>query len=448
MSRESAIQAYLPFEPGDVIAERYRVVRFIAAGGMGEVYEVEDEHLGGRVALKSLRPSLGRDLEAQNRFKREIHLARRVTHANVCRLYDAGIHTLAGGGPPRPYLTMELLRGETLDEHLSGHGTLEPEDVTPLLRQMTAALDAAHDAGIVHRDFKSSNVILVPAGDGGYRAVVTDFGLARAVVQEGVTLFETLGPGQVQGTAAYMAPEQVESGETGPRTDVYALGVVLFQLVTGSVPFPGRSVLSAVVKRLREDPPSPVTLRPDLGERYEAVILRCLERDPDDRFASAGSVLEAWEGRVEVGRPSSKRRRWRPSFTGPLGTVAAALAVGLIVALLLRGGSSDTQPPAPPVLADPVQLTSDLGLEIDPTYSPDGAALAYAAETEGSFEIHLRALEPGSRPLALTDDGSDNTQPAFSPDGSLIAFASGIRGGIWVVPSGGGQPRRLTAFGL
>ncbi len=168
------------FVPGDVVAGRFRVVRFIAGGGMGEVYEVEDLELDGRVALKVLRRDIACGSGARERLRREIQLARQVTHRNVCRTFDVVSHEVVGpDGQPFQItgLTMELLRGETLSSRVGRMGPLSSEQARPLLRQMAAALDAAHAAGVVHRDFKAGNVILVPEG-GGERVVVTDFGVA------------------------------------------------------------------------------------------------------------------------------------------------------------------------------------------------------------------------------------------------------------------------------
>jgi tetratricopeptide (TPR) repeat protein len=305
------------FSPQDVVAGRYRIARFVARGGMGEVYEAQDLELGERVALKTVRPDVAAQPKVLERFKREIQLARKVSHPSVCRTFDIGRHQ-APGGPEVVFLTMEYLEGETLSQRLRASGRLFPADALPVLRQMAAALQAAHDAGIVHRDFKSSNVIPVPA-KGGPRVVVTDFGLARAPADEGDSSSGSLTGTGVVGTPYYMAPEQVTGGKIGPSADLYSLGIVFYEMVTGRLPFGGESPLSIAVKRLTEKPPPPRLTVPDLDPSWEAAILRCLERNPEDRFASAADVVRSLEGETVV---TGRTRRG----------LVAALVAGLLVA--------------------------------------------------------------------------------------------------------------------
>jgi serine/threonine protein kinase/tetratricopeptide (TPR) repeat protein len=280
------------FAPGLLVAQRYRIVRFIARGGMGEVYEVDDLELQERVALKTVRPEVARDELAIERFRREIQLARRVTHPNVCRIFDVSHHRPEPSAAGVIFLTMELLPGETLAERLRRTGPLPPDAALPIVRQIAEALHAAHQVGVVHRDLKPGNVILVETR-GGLRAVVTDFGLARREKGEdprGITLTGATG---VVGTPAYLAPEQVEGKESTPAVDIYALGIVLYEMLTGTVPFLGDNALSTAVKRLQEAPPSPRVHVPGLSSQWEAAILRCLARDPADRFATAPGLVEA-----------------------------------------------------------------------------------------------------------------------------------------------------------
>jgi eukaryotic-like serine/threonine-protein kinase len=281
------------FAPGDVIARRYRVARFIARGGMGEVYEADDLELHERVALKTVRPEAAGDTLAVERFKREIQLARKVTHANVCRIFDVSHHRPEGDASPGViFLTMELLEGETLAQRLRRSGPLTTAEALPIARQVADALHAAHQAGVVHRDLKPGNVMLVE-GRGSLRAVVTDFGLARlesgSEDQQGLALTAA----GVVGTPAYLAPEQVEGKEVTPAVDIYAFGIVLYEMLTGTVPFIGDTALSTAVKRLQQAAPSPRVHVPGLDRRWEAAILRCLAREPPARFATAPAVVEA-----------------------------------------------------------------------------------------------------------------------------------------------------------
>lgn len=310
------------FRRGQRVAERYRIVRFVALGGMGEVYEAEDEELETRIALKTLRPEVAlSDPRAAVRFKREIRLARQIAHPNVCRIFDLGHHR-PPGCESIPFLTMEFLPGETLTARLRRSGRMGAAEALPLVRQMAEGLSAAHRAGIVHRDFKSGNVMLVPdpLQEGGLRAVVTDFGIARTES----SLLSGSGDstsGEFLGTHAYMAPEQFENRPVTPATDLYAFGIVLFEMVTGSCPLTGDSLMATAAKRLAEPPPSPRRHVPSLSRKWETAILRCLERDPERRFAGAREVAAA----LSAGWRMAAFRR------GPVLALAALLQV-------MRGG--------------------------------------------------------------------------------------------------------------
>lgn len=329
------------FAGGDVVGERYRIVRFIAEGGMGEVYEAEDLALHGRVALKTIRPEIAEDAQALERFKREIQVARKVTHPNVCRIYDLGTHRSSGDGPSRQilFLTMEMLSGETLAERISRAGRLTSAEALPLVVQIAAGLDSAHTAGIIHRDFKSANVILVGGPGAGIRAVVTDFGLARAAAAD-TSVMSVTELGGVVGTPAYMAPEQVQGKPATAAADLYALGIVIYEMVTGARPFGGGSAMTVAVKRLTEAPASPRSIVADLDPSWEAAILRCLERDPKDRFSDAKEVIQALTGsprtptewrRLEAGPVAASGSR-RPLSRDP-----RAVGVALILSVASAG---------------------------------------------------------------------------------------------------------------
>ncbi len=321
------IQRPLVFSAGETLAGRYRVVRFLAQGGMGEVYEVEDLELREHVALKTVRPDVDADSLAVERFRREIQLARKVTHPNVCRIFDVSHHRQPGdSGPPIIFLTMELLAGETLSERLRRGGPLPPDEALPIARQICLGLEAAHQVGIIHRDLKPGNVVLVPAR-GGVRAVVTDFGLARLEAghpadQPGAPTLTVAGG--LVGTPAYLAPEQLEGGEITTAVDVYALGIVLYEMATGTVPFVGDSLLATAIKRLKERPVSPRAHAPHLDWRWEAAILRCLEREPAARFASPLEVVAALTGAGPEEAPAGGSLNGDTFLDGPLAPAAAA----------------------------------------------------------------------------------------------------------------------------
>ncbi len=281
------------FSPGQRVAGRYRVEQLLGAGGMGEVYEARDMELSVPVALKALRAHLAGDEAALRRLKLELLLARSISHPHVCRVYDLGRHGMNGGAVW--FLTMELLRGETLRDRLRHRGRFTETAAMLLVEQMVAGLAAAHRAGVVHLDFKSGNVMLI--GDGpGERAVVTDFGLARTAGPAAASWLagaeEAVAAPRIAGTPDYMAPEQVRGEAAGPAADIYALGVVLYEMMTAKLPFAGRTPLEVAERRLTDAAPSPRLHVPDLDSRWEAVILRCLALSPRERFARVEEVAE------------------------------------------------------------------------------------------------------------------------------------------------------------
>jgi tetratricopeptide (TPR) repeat protein/tRNA A-37 threonylcarbamoyl transferase component Bud32 len=299
------------------------VIRFIARGGMGEVYEAEDLELAERIAIKTIREDISSDERVNQRFRREVQLARKITHPNICRIFDLFQHQFAGpreGTPPVLFVTMELLSGETLANRLKRDGPMTAEQAWPIVAQMAAALSAAHAADIVHRDFKSSNVVLLPPARpwDPPRAVVTDFGLAYSVSDStrGVTLS---GSGDLLGTPDYMAPEQVEGGTVTPATDVYALGIVLYETVTGVRPFVGDTPIASALRRVAGPPAKPPReLAPKLPAAWDAAIMTCLARLPSRRFPDASFVLQALD-------PGGAHRRAAPEISRRL--VIAAVAV-------------------------------------------------------------------------------------------------------------------------
>ncbi len=272
--------------PGDVLSNRFVIIRFLASGGMGEVYEAADRHLQNKhLALKTLRPEIAGKASIRQRFEREVLVAREVNHPNVCPTFD--IFRAEGPRGPVLFLTMKLLRGESLAGRLHRSGSLPVETAIPIARQMASGLDAAHRAGIIHRDFKPGNVMLENAG-GEVRVAITDFGLSRWYESD-----ETLAaPGQVAGTRGYLAPELFEGRMASPASDVYAFGMVLHEMLTGDKPRgqPGRP----------HDSVAPSTLTPGLPAKWDRVILGCLEKDPARRFQSAGEAMAALEERVVI----------------------------------------------------------------------------------------------------------------------------------------------------
>jgi len=269
-----------PFAPGAVLGGRYQIKRFVAAGGMGEVYEADDQLLRDPVAIKLLRLDLVRKPGAQARFAEEIRLARRVTHNNVCRVFDVGVDG------EHVFYTMELHSGKTLKHHLATTGPLAIAAARPFVRQMLAGIGAAHAAGVVHADLKPSNV-LFGAED---RIVLTDFGLAMPCC---TTLGCDCRMAHLVGTPAYMAPEQVTGGTALGGTDLFSFGVILFELLTGQLPWRGDTAIEQARARLQGDPPSARAVRPTIDARWDELIRACLQREPSGRPASTSDIARA-----------------------------------------------------------------------------------------------------------------------------------------------------------
>jgi eukaryotic-like serine/threonine-protein kinase len=348
------------FQPNQLLAGRFKIIRFVARGGMGEVYEAEDEELHESVAVKTARfenQQTTRDIE---RFRREIQLARKVTHPNVCRTFDVFRHALHSADTPQTQVlivSMEWLAGETLDKRIRGGGRLSAAEALPLVEQMCAGLGAAHRVGVVHRDFKSSNVMLVksPSGTGSgeerrsetIRAVITDFGLAHALEYEGGTLTRF---GDIVGTPAYMAPEQIDGGAITPATDIYALGVVIYEMLTGLLPFSADTPLATAMKRLNHSAPSPRMYVPDLDPKWETVVARCLERAPEARFASTDDVAKALRGEAVSATgsaaplSSASEAKWFERWRVPTAIAAIVLALAGIGVVELRHRASENAP--------------------------------------------------------------------------------------------------------
>jgi serine/threonine-protein kinase len=259
---------------------RYRIARFLASGGMGEVYEARDELLRESVAVKLLRTDLLRKPGAQERFADEIRMARRVTHVNVCRVFEVGVDG------ERVFYTMELHPGETLAARLRRDGALEPDAIRPIAAQILAGIGAAHAANVVHADLKPSNVLLEPKG----RVLVTDFGLAMPCC---ATLGCRCDMPHLVGTPAYMAPEQVTGGTILDGTDLFAFGVILHEMITGELPWRGNNALELANARLSGPRPSVRTCCPGADARWDEVIRACLAVRLEDRPKDVAEVVDA-----------------------------------------------------------------------------------------------------------------------------------------------------------
>ncbi len=316
---------YGKYSIGELILGRFEIVRCLGSGGMGDVYEAMDRELLQRIALKTIRPDIARDAAVLARFKKEVQLARRVSGAHVCRIHELFVVPPTATTQGSCFLTMEFLEGITLAEKIHLSGPIAWREAQQIATAICAGLSAIHEAGVIHRDLKTRNIMMTPRG-ARECAVVMDFGLAREL--EPTKLDNQAGmtrPGAVLGTPEYMAPEQFEGAEVTRATDVYALGVVLYELVTGKQPFAASTPFAAAVRRGRR-PQAASTLQPGLPRRWDATISKCLEYQPGQRYQSAGEVAQALSRKTPDF--ASFPRKWSKS-------VAAGISPLLLPFLLL-----------------------------------------------------------------------------------------------------------------
>jgi serine/threonine protein kinase len=259
---------------------RYQMLAELGRGGMGIVFQAYDKQLKEQVAIKLLSPLLSTDQEALERLTREVSLARRVTHPNVIRIHDLsevnGLH----------YVSMEYFAGVNLKEHLRRNGPLSLLNAYQILSQIFDGMEAAHAQGVVHRDLKAQNIMIGASG----QAKIIDFGLARSVHLEGMT-----ATGLIMGTPEYMAPEQVAGKHADERADIYALGVILFEMLTGRVPFTGDSAIAVGFQQLKDPPPSPRSINPQIPEEVERIILKAMEKNPIQRYRTVDEMRKEME---------------------------------------------------------------------------------------------------------------------------------------------------------
>ena len=301
-----------------VLATRYEVLGTLGEGGMGLVYRVRDRETSEILALKQLRPDIARDPAMMERFKDEIRLARRITHKNVCRIYDFNrVNDVT-------YITMEYVDGENLHVYLKRAGKLSPERVIDLARQIASGLSEAHAQGVVHRDLKPENVML--ARDGLVKLM--DFGIARALGGNTATTRTVIG------TPGYMAPEQSQGKAVDQRTDLYALGLILYECLTGQRAFSGVTPVEVALKQIKERPMPPRKIISTTPAHLEAVVMRCLEKEPARRFASAAELQRA------LVQSSLSPRRALPWRRAVAFVTVAVLAIGIVHKAVKHAGPS------------------------------------------------------------------------------------------------------------
>lgn len=277
---------------GTTFATRYEVIEELGIGGMGRVYKALDTEINEEVAIKLLKPEITSDESTVERFRNELKLSRKIAHKNICKMYHLATEGLT------PYITMEYVKGEDLKSFIRRNGKLSNDEALSIAKQVCEGLVGAHELGVVHRDLKPQNIMIDEQG----RAKIMDFGIARSVEAPGVTQ-----TGVMIGTPDYISPEQAEGTEADQRADIYALGVVLYEMVTGSVPFKGDTAMSVALKHKAVLPPDPKKLNPAVSEELNNLILICMEKDRERRYQTAEELLSDLNN-VEAGIPLGERK--------------------------------------------------------------------------------------------------------------------------------------------
>src|SRR5579872_4494404 len=306
-----------PVTAPPALPERYELMGELGRGGMGIVYQARDRETNEIIALKFLKSEISRDAQILERFRNEVRLSRKISHRNVAR-----IHELHRSGDS-VYVSMEFVEGESLRALLQREGKLTVERGLDIARQLIAGVGEAHKESIVHRDLKPENIMVKPSGE----LKVMDFGISRSYAA-GVT-----STGAIIGTPAYMAPEQAEGKLTDQRTDIYAVGLILYEIFTGIAAFSGETPVSVALKQIRERPPVPSKIAPGVPVYVEKAILRCLEKDPAQRFQSVDDLLRALNQESPAQSPD---RSARSKKAVRIGAAAVALAGAGIAIWMLR----------------------------------------------------------------------------------------------------------------
>jgi Tol biopolymer transport system component len=475
----------------------YEILSQLGKGGMGEVYLAEDRRLGRKVAVKLLPTAFTKDQGRLRRFEQEARAASALNHPSILTIYEIGetdgLH----------FISTEFIEGETLRETLVRRA-MKINEVLSVAEQVASALAAAHKAGIVHRDIKPENIMVREDGI----AKVLDFGLAKLAKQQTTSPDATTralvktDAGVVMGTSVYMSPEQARGLEVDARTDIWSLGVVLYEMLAGQAPFKGQTTSDVIAAVLEREPPPLARYSKDVPEALEWIVTKALTKEKEDRYQTAREIwtdLRRLKQRLDVeaeiertatpedgqtklaeraaeAQGTAETEAARTSEVQPMHTTASAqplwdkikrnrLSAALMLASLLiivgsiiwvatffsrRAATEPEVKPASatsPIVLRTTQITSSPGLDSNPALSPDGNSIAYASDQNGNFEIYVKPLTPGGREIQLTSDGQQNLQPAWSPDGQRIAYYSRGRGGIWVAPALGGTAKQLTEFG-
>lgn len=451
--------AVFNLSPGDILG-RYRIEEPLGRGGMGVVYLAEDTDLHRQVAIKVLPPQIA-DRSLIQRFEQEARAASALNHPNILTIHEIG--EFDGSR----YIVSEYVKGSTLRERI---GKLRMSEALDIGAQIASALEAAHENGILHRDIKPENVMVRQDG----LVKVLDFGLAKLTqnrsVPDGEVSHLKTAPGILMGTVSYMSPEQARGREVDSRTDIFSLGLVIFESLTGKRAFDRNSPVETMTAIINDPIPSLGEIDPAIPLEAKNILDRSLAKEPHERYQHAGdmrldlvNVKRAIDSNSKLTYPRVSSH-WK--YFMLLRWVTAALIVFVLAAaiwILVRENLTLATPATSRFQPGKLQmtpLTTDAGYEGEPTFAPDGERIAYVSDRSGNLDIYLKQIA-GGPDINLTQDHADDAQPAFSPDGNQIAFVSsrssetqlvyrnpvvlGLMGGdVWIMSAQGGAARRIA----
>ena len=430
----------------------FKITAKIGEGGMGEVYRAEDTKLGRQVAIKVLPETVAGDPESLARFEREAKVVAALNHPNIVTVHSIESVEVLGGQVH--FIAMELVEGQTLSELLPKDG-FSPGRLLEIAIPLADAVSCAHRAGITHRDLKPDNIMVDNEG----RLRVLDFGLAKPQKPlsfgentQAATATAVTEEGKILGTVAYMSPEQAEGKPVDPRSDVFSLGTILYEMASGRQPFHGDTNMSTIGSILKEEPVSVTEVKPALPRHLGRIVRRSLAKDPDRRYQSALDLrneLEELKAEIDstgyVSEPHSASLRSK-RFSRPLlllGAVAA-LAIVALVAITSWKGSA---PPPSVYVSHPI--TSAIGQEMDVNWSPESEFIAFGQHREGNLDVVVQPVAGGEAVVRAGGPG-DETTPRWSPDGRYLAYFSSSEPGsfIYLVSPHGGSPRKLITTNI
>jgi serine/threonine protein kinase len=448
----------------------YRVKELIARGGMGEVYKAVDTRLGRTVALKIPAGFVREDEKARRRFLREAHAAARLSHPNICTIFEVGEEN------GLPFIVMEFVEGPTVQEMLT-RAALPIESALKLAVQIADALDESHRTGIIHRDLKPSNVIVTLRG----RAMILDFGLAKRlrdvedVDDDNPTVMQSVTTGAtIIGTVSYMSPEQVRAKPLDGRSDIFTFGILLYEMLTGVRPFSGLGQVEILHAILHDNPAPPLQLRPEIGSELSELVMRTLHKDVDQRCQTIAEVKsELWRLMRERGfdlsgtasaattgtfRPDASTRNITRELLSritiaPRAILIAVVVVGVGIAAWIFWPRKSSFDPALLSSLETVQVLSwksELGTSMATSgrFSSNGKSVVYSKTQSGHTDLWTKQVVGGEIPIAGTQDAANDRSPIFSPDDEQVAFLSdrGGQNGIWRIQRSGGTPQQLTTL--